>query len=759
MRRSLVITLMVSTVICLGPDDGWGRGGRGGGGRGGGGGGGRGGFSGGGGYRPSGGMSRPSGGYRPSGGMSRPSGGYQPSGGMSRPSAGYRPSGGGAPSFSRPSSPSYGGSRGMSRPSAPNVATRPSVGAGGRPSIGTGSPSIGTRPSTLPSPGVWPGTGSRPGTGVATRPAQPGGGRPPITAYPGGSRPGIGGPGGSNVPGLAGRPGSPNRPQGGIGAAAGLGAAAGAVAGAGLADRGNAGEGRGAGNRPSTLPAERPRADGRPAQLPGLGDRTGAAARAGIAERPSAGDRVANRDVRRNDLQDRLASRDDIRGDRQDVRGDRQENRGDRQENRQDLQGDRQENRGDYQDDRQDFRNDRREDWQDWADNNDWVHHDWHHGYWHGHADDWWDHMWDEHPVGAALGLTSWGLNRAAYSFGLWGYSNPYYVEPYTVGSTVIDYSQPLIVSEPYPVEVPVEVPVPVDPSVPGRPVTGAPAPVATAAEALPAGVTQAGLDAFERARSAFYGGAYDQALQDIDVATGEMPQDAAVHEFRGLILFALGRYREAAAPIHAVLAVGPGWDWTTLVGLYPSVEVYTGQFRALERHVRDNADDTPARFVLCYHYITTNNMSGATRNLREVVKRQPDDAVAAELLRMFGSPAEKPSEPTPAEPAPAATEAVSITAEDLRGEWTSKGPQGSEYQVTFAKDGGFVWSYTADDKTERVAGVFAVDGDILALDPDSGGRLAARITKPSGDSFNFSAAGAPASTPALKFARQIGRK
>ena len=40
--------------------------------------------------------------------------------------------------------------------------------------------------------------------------------------------------------------------------------------------------------------------------------------------------------------------------------------------------------------------------------------------------------------------------------------------------------------------------------------------------------------------------------------------------------LFALGQYDEAAVPMYTVLSNGPGWDWTTLAGLYPSVDVYT---------------------------------------------------------------------------------------------------------------------------------------------------------------------------------------
>ena len=42
------------------------------------------------------------------------------------------------------------------------------------------------------------------------------------------------------------------------------------------------------------------------------------------------------------------------------------------------------------------------------------------------------------------------------------------------------------------------------------------------------------------------------------------MPNDASLHEFRALVLFALGQYEQAAATLYAVLSNGPGWDWTT---------------------------------------------------------------------------------------------------------------------------------------------------------------------------------------------------
>ena len=59
------------------------------------------------------------------------------------------------------------------------------------------------------------------------------------------------------------------------------------------------------------------------------------------------------------------------------------------------------------------------------------------------------------------------------------------------------------------------------------------------------------------------------------------MPNDPTLHEFRRLVLFALDRYDEAAAALYAVLSVGPGWDWTTLISLYGDPETYTQQLRA----------------------------------------------------------------------------------------------------------------------------------------------------------------------------------
>ena len=76
------------------------------------------------------------------------------------------------------------------------------------------------------------------------------------------------------------------------------------------------------------------------------------------------------------------------------------------------------------------------------------------------------------------------------------------------------------------------------------------------------------------------------------------MPNDTTMHEFLALVYFAQGKFDQAASPLYAVLSVGPGWDWTTLSGMYPDVTTYTSQLRALEANVRANRDTASGHFV-----------------------------------------------------------------------------------------------------------------------------------------------------------------
>lgn len=600
-----------------------GRGGGGGGGRGGGGGG----RAGGGGARPAGGGARPAG------------GGARPGGGM--------PAGGRTPSFSQPSG---GGGRATQLPQGgrPSVGSRPSQLPSGRPDIGSrpsqlpaGRPEIGSRPTQLPS--------SRPDIG--SRPSQlPGGGNRPSTLPS--TRPDLGAPGIGTGRG----PGISTLPAAGIGAAVGA----------------------GLGNRPGD----------RPATLPGLGDRA-----------PGAGQLPTRTPEQRRDaLNDRLGGEGPAR---------------DGNQVRQDWQQQRDQIREDWQQ----HRDEARDDWQDWFGDHYGRYGGWYLGYASGY---WgrWDHLWDNYPVAAAVGLTWWGANSLGYMFGCSDYSNPYY-----------DESMPAYYAEPV-VSAPIEI---------VQEPAGSPA----------SGASNEGVVKFDQARAAFFEGKYEDALKLTDAAVVLMARDAVLHEFRSLVLFALQRYRESAAALHPVLAVGPGWDWKTLSGLYPSLDVYTEQLRALEDARDKNPEAADLRFLLGYHYLTCRHEEAALKSFRLAAELQPKDTVLAALVASLS-----PRDAAPAQP-PATESPKTVPTEKLVGAWKAAGPKSAAYTMHLSKDGTFTWSYHRGQRKQEAKGVYALKGNVLAMEPDTGGVLAAELTAKGPDTVLFKMIGGSPGDQGLEFQRE----
>jgi tetratricopeptide (TPR) repeat protein len=405
---------------------------------------------------------------------------------------------------------------------------------------------------------------------------------------------------------------------------------------------------------------------------------------------------------RRQSLQDRLDTRDTIRQDWQDRRGE--------------------------------IRDNVREDWQDWY-GDTYHHHDhWHHGCWHGNWGNWWHHMWDDHTALMVFGTTMWGINRAAYTLGYWGYTNPYYTTAYPIGGDVVlDYSQPIYVTA-----------APADTS-------GAVAADSASATTQPA---QPGIAEFDEARQAFYDGDYDKAMEWTNRSLASLPNDPIIHEFRALILFAQGKYQEAAATLNSVLAVGPGWDWTTLISLYPNVDVYTKQLRALEAYQRQNPNAADAHFVLAYHYLTAGHNEAAARQLKQVVKLMPQDRVANELLAMVADPEDLPDSVAQAPPTSTDEEGPAVAPADLIGQWSASSAADTSFQLSLDANGSFTWTYMEGGKPQTVKGVYAIDGNVLALELDSGGQMLAQVTPPDQNKFRFQVLGGPASDPGLTFER-----
>jgi tetratricopeptide (TPR) repeat protein len=377
----------------------------------------------------------------------------------------------------------------------------------------------------------------------------------------------------------------------------------------------------------------------------------------------------------------------------------------DRRQGLQDGLANRRENIGSGTENRQDWRDGNREDWQDWWDDNHWGH-GWYSGCWHG--------AW--YP-GSYWAVASW----ATPWYGSWWYSNPYATADTSV---TYNYSEPITVYQT----------APQDAAAPNQPAATQPA------------VNEVGMKTFDAAREAFAAGDYKKALDLANQALKSMPNDATVHEFRALVLFAQQSYREAAAADYAVLSAGPGWDWTTMSSLYGDASDYEKQLRALEAYTGKNPKSADAHFLLAYHYITAGHSDAAADQLKLVKQLLPNDKLASDLLKLV-TPAEDQPSPAPATPAKA------VAADQLVGSWTAAGTGNSQFLMTLDKDGKFTWKYTRGKTSQSVSGVYAVDQATLALEPDSGGEMLADVAL-DGGKLTFRMAGGEPSDPALEFTK-----
>ena len=349
---------------------------------------------------------------------------------------------------------------------------------------------------------------------------------------------------------------------------------------------------------------------------------------------------------------------------------------------------------------------------------NDWNRGDWHHGDWHGN---WNQAAWYRRPVGwwAAGYWAGAAVSAIPWSWGYWPYYNPYCAGPVVAGGVTIDYSQPIVLAAP------------------------------TVVQAGPAAEDQA-TPLLDAARNAFMRGDYQTALAQVDQAIRQVPNDTVLHEFRGLVLFALGRYKEAAAADYAVLSAGPGWDWTTLSGLYPDVDVYAAQLRALEQYARSHPAAAEARFLLAYHYLTCGHTDAAAAQLKEVVRLNPRDQLSAQLLASISAPADA-TQPVPSPPAPPVQPA---DAASLVGNWTATRADSATIKLALAGDGKFTWAVEQNGKPQQFSGTYTVADNLLVLKQGGNPMMVGQVAVLAGNRFTFKLAGDNPSDPGLTFAR-----
>jgi len=728
--------------------------------------------------------------------MTRPGGNRPGSGAGNRPGlgGGNRPTtlpggiGGNRPGLGSVNRPGGGGNRpGIGGGNRPGLGGgNPPWGQGNRPGLGGGNPGLGggnppwgqgnLRPTTLPG-GIG---GNRPGIGGGNRAGLVGGNRPGIGGVnPPWGQGNRGGLGGGNRLGLANRPVDP-----GFGNRPGLGNRPGGI--------GGIGNRPGIDNRPGGIGGigNRPGIDNRPGGIGGIGNRPG------IDNRPGGIGGIGNRPGIDNRPGDGILGGGDGLG-----------NIGSGNIGSGNIIG----SGNNY-----------------WGGGGGWFgsggyyggyggwgggYGGWGGGYYGppayggGYYGDWYNGCWNHSGWGgfwAGLGvgaLTNWGLNALynplyAYSYGMssyfptwsaydyssWGlesvatpwlydgYSNPYNTPvtqttivqqpvPVPAGTEAVatpvatlafDYSKPIGVMEPPP----------------------EPNDVDTAQEALTG------------ARESFKAGDYARTLTLTDQALVQTPNDPILHEFRALVLFALKRYKEAAATAYAVLTAGPGWNWPTMVGLYPDVETYSNQLRELEANVRQNPNDAAGRFLLAYHYMVQGHKDAAANEFQNVVKLEPKDQLSARFAAALGAtapqPPKLPAQLTQAgdtgaakpmdlaqagvgDTSQARPEGESRAAEDvplppappqnLQGQWSAKPNQKTSIALALNPDGTFAWTVTQDGKSQTIQGWAGYQDQILTLAQETGPPLVGKVTvDPAGNRFAFKPPGMPKAVTGLSF-------
>jgi tetratricopeptide (TPR) repeat protein len=258
----------------------------------------------------------------------------------------------------------------------------------------------------------------------------------------------------------------------------------------------------------------------------------------------------------------------------------------------------------------------------------------------------------------------------------------------------------------------------------------------------------------FDAGRASFQQGNYADALQQADAALAKLPNDTTLHEFRALCLFALGRYDEAATALYAVLSVGPGWDWATLIGLYPDVNTYTAQIRTLEDSCRNQSNSASGRFVLAYHYLTQGHVDAAVDVLKQVVAIKPGDTLSARLLRQLEPPKETPAPEATTTPALQTADTTPPQGASIDGTWTAQPAPDTSIALNLQPDGKFNWQVTKKGQAQQFGGTSTYGQGILTLAQDKGPVLVGRVGWKDANHITFHIVGDGPDDPGLSFAR-----
>ena len=172
---------------------------------------------------------------------------------------------------------------------------------------------------------------------------------------------------------------------------------------------------------------------------------------------------------------------------------------------------------------------------------------------------------------------------------------------------------------------------------------------------APPADQLQNSLDYAGQGEIDFKQGKYQAAIQSWRHALVDDPRNGAIVLLLSQALFAAGQYDEAAGATQAALQLLPPDKWGTVVihykELYPNIQDYTNQIRALEK-ARDAKPEDPAmHFLLGYHFGYLGYPKHAVKELDKTIELAPKDEMAKKLRTDFSAKlndADKPAAGAP---------------------------------------------------------------------------------------------------------------
>jgi hypothetical protein len=178
-------------------------------------------------------------------------------------------------------------------------------------------------------------------------------------------------------------------------------------------------------------------------------------------------------------------------------------------------------------------------------------------------------------------------------------------------------------------------------------------------------------------------------------------------------------------------------------------VDTYTDQLPNLEAHIEKNQRSADLLFLTGYHYLACGHPDTALREFRRAQELQPKDGVAAFMVATL-APREATASPPPAQEAGP----KSLPSESLVGAWTASGSGTARYSMNLQKDGTFTWSFSRGSRKQEVKGLYTIEGNVLAMEPDSGGIMLAELTAKGADELSFQPVGKAKGDPGLDFKR-----